>query len=262
MNTTTIGATQSSTRPTEKTATAPGSSVLSLDPWKCHPSPGNRTPTMELVAQRLCEHRRHWPASSGHCPRSSHYRRRVRDSCRPPDASAAESSTSRSKRKRLSVMSPRPPSSSCAYRETRCAKRCRSSSWPMISSLPATRRLHTGRPRRQGASVQGADLTGAAQASKNLAPELRPLVDDFTIRPSVAFQIATLPSHDLQRQVADKVIQSDLKRDAVAALVARLKGKKPKNSAGQGQDTRWSELVLSRSLRGDACRGREIDQGA
>ena len=32
---------------------APASSVLLLDPKLCHPAPGNRTPTMELVAPRL-----------------------------------------------------------------------------------------------------------------------------------------------------------------------------------------------------------------
>ena len=230
MNAPTNGVTQSSTRPAEKTATTPGSSVLSLDHQKCHPSPGNRTPTMELVAQRLLPSIgdigqqvpgivRDHPAMAGEFDI-------------PPatcDGSAAESSTSRSKRKRSSVMSPRPPSSSSRLTENESAKRCRYSAPPMTFGATSNSKAARRPTSPRGAFVQGADLKGAADLQKPV-PELRPLVDNFTIRPSVAFQIASLPSHDLQRQVAEKVIQSDLKRDAVAALVARLKGKKPKKT--------------------------------
>ncbi len=44
----------------------------------------------------------------------------------------------------------------------------------------------------------------------------------------MAFLIASLPTHELQREAMDRAAQGPMKRDAVAALVARLKGKKAK----------------------------------
>src|SRR5262249_24981052 len=71
-------------------------------------------------------------------------------------------------------------------------------------------------------------ISRTLRTSKNLAPDLRPLVDNFTVRPSVAILVASLPTHELQREAMERAANGPMKRDAVAAMVARMKGKKPK----------------------------------
>ena len=229
MNTPTNGVAATSARPTENPAPDSGSTVLSLDPKKCHPAPGNRIPTMELVAPRLlpsiadigqqvpgivCNHRSkpgEFEILAGN----------LRCFCCgilniPFKAQKISGDISESALIKLRV----------TENEVREAM----SLFELADDLLRFQQLEgcTQAQLAERLHLSEALISRTLRTSKNMAPDLRPLVENFTIKPSVAFQIASLPTHDLQRQVTEQVTQSDMKRDAVAALVARLKGKKSK----------------------------------
>ena len=75
------------------------------------------------------------------------------------------------------------------------------------------------------------EVSRALRLPKLLDPELHGCVRDFKVGRSVAEMIASLPTHELQRDVMKRVLEGDLrgkKRDAIAREIDRLKGKKPK----------------------------------
>jgi ParB family chromosome partitioning protein len=61
-----------------------------------------------------------------------------------------------------------------------------------------------------------------------LAPDLKPQVDSFAVCPSIAYQIASLPSHEHQRVIMKRAMEGKLTRDQVKSLIDTLKGNKPK----------------------------------
>jgi ParB/RepB/Spo0J family partition protein len=229
MNAPTNGTSVPVARAAEHFASASGSSILSLDPKKCHPAPGNRTPTMELVAPRLL------PSIADIGQQVPGI---VRDHLAKPGDFEVLAGNLRCfccgilnipfKAQKISG-----DISEAAVIKVRLTENEIYESMSLFDRADDLLRFQQLEGCTQAQLAEKLHLSEALisqtlRTSKNMAPDLRPLVDNFTIRPSVAFLIASLPSHDLQRQVAEKVIQGDLKRDAVAALVARLKGKKPK----------------------------------
>ena len=217
------------TRPAENITPTSGSSVLPLDPKKCHPAPGNRTPTMELVAARLL-------------PSIADIGQQVPGIVRDHPAKAGEFEVLAGNLrcfccgilnipfKAQKIGGDVSESAVIKLRLTENEVRESMGLFELADDMLRYQQLEgcTQAQLAEKLHLSEALISRTLRTSKNMAPDLRPLVDNFTIRPSVAFLIASLPTHDLQRQAMDKAVQGDLKRDAVAALVSRLKGKKSK----------------------------------
>jgi ParB/RepB/Spo0J family partition protein len=88
-------------------------------------------------------------------------------------------------------------------------------------------------------------ISRTLRMSKNLAPDLRRFVDDFSVRPSSATLIASLPTHDLQRAAMTKAVERSMTRDAVAAMVAVLKGGRKEKQARPAKGRTPGGLVWS-----------------
>ncbi len=227
MTTPTNGATPPVARIAEALDRETASRILLLDPALCHPAPGNRIPSMELVAAFLL-------------PSIADIDQQVPGIVRPHPTKPGE----------WEVLAG----------NLRCF--CAGVLGKPFKAVPADKdvseagviklRLTENEVRKAMSPFEVADdlaryqqLAGCTQAelagqlhlseatvsrvlrmSKNASPELRAAVENFTIVPSVAFLIAPLPTHDLQREVLGKAVVGPMKRDAVAALVARMKGGK------------------------------------
>ncbi len=77
-----------------------------------------------------------------------------------------------------------------------------------------------------------------ALSIKRLAPDLRSLVENFTVKPVVACLVASLETLEQQREVMRRAVDERLTRDQVARIVAhykdsRKKVKKPKALKGK-----------------------------
>jgi ParB/RepB/Spo0J family partition protein len=90
----------------------------------------------------------------------------------------------------------------------------------------------TGATQGAAAAQLGLDeatISKAMGISRRICPDLRPLVENFSLVPSVAYQISRLPDHESQKDVASRYVAGHLKRDSVEAVVSqRLSGKKGK----------------------------------
>lgn len=99
----------------------------------------------------------------------------------------------------------------------------------IADDVSAFQRL-AGCSQAQAAAQLGLDeatISKAMGISKRLCPDLRPLVENFSLAPSVAYQISRLPELEVQKDIAAKYLAGHLKRDSVEAVVSsRLHGRK------------------------------------
>jgi len=207
------------------------SSVLLLDPKLCHPAAGNRTPTMELVAPRLL-------------PSIAEIGQQVPGIARPHPARQEEfeviagnlrcfcCAVLNIRFKAILVNGEVSEAALIKLRLTENEVREAMSLFELADDFQRYLQLEgcTQAQLAEKLHLSEAVISRTLRISKNMAPDLRPLVDNFTVRPSVAFLIASLPTHELQREAMDRAVKGPMKRDAVAAMVARMKGKKPKQA--------------------------------
>lgn len=71
-------------------------------------------------------------------------------------------------------------------------------------------------------SLSTGQVSKLLSTPRRLDPSLHSLVQNFTVCQDVARIVSTLPTHERQREVMKRVIDHDMKRDAVAALVKSL----------------------------------------
>ncbi len=214
---------------TDATADSSTSRIWLLDPKLCHPATGNRIPTMELVAPYLL-------------PSIADIGQQVPGIVRPHPAKPEEFEVLAGNLrcfccnvlnipfKAILISGDVSEARLIKVRLTENGVKEAMSVFDMADDLQRYMQLESCTQTQLGEKLHLSEtmISRTLRTSKNMAPDLRPLVDNFTVRQSVAILIASLPTHELQRQAMDKAIKGAMTRDAVAALVARMKGKKPK----------------------------------
>ena len=83
---------------------------------------------------------------------------------------------------------------------------------------------------------------------KSLAPDLHPLVDSGKLCGDVARIIASLPTPEMQKELAERVQRNDMRRDAVERVAAAMRGSKPK---GKPKDKKIKDGPLCLTFPGD-----------
>jgi ParB/RepB/Spo0J family partition protein len=215
--------------PTDKPKpVAQSDSVRQVDPNLCDPAAGNRTPTPELVArlmqsiaaigQQVPGMIRPHPALPG---RYEVIMGSLRSYC------CARLGL---KFRAIEVATDVPPERMIQLRFAENDVREAMSILDVADDMAAFMRL-TGCTQAQLAErlhVSPSKVSGALRTAKDLAPELREMVANFAVVPGVATLIAKLPTHELQREAMARATQTvpPMTRDAVAEMVARMKGPK------------------------------------
>lgn len=232
MTTPTNGATAPVARIAEALDRETASRILLIDPAVCHPAPGNRIPSMDLAAQGLL-------------PSIADVGQQVPGIVRPHPTKPGEwevlagnlrcfcAGVLRLKFKAVPAAEDVSEAGVIKLRLTENEVREAMSPCEVADDLARYRQL-TGCTQARLAEqlhLSEAMISRTLRMSKDLAPELRRLVDDFTVCPSAATLIASLPTHDLQRAAMKKAVEGGMKRDAVAAMVAVLKGGKKEKKA-------------------------------
>jgi ParB/RepB/Spo0J family partition protein len=208
-------------------AGGPATAILELDPNLCHPAPGNRTPTMELVESHLLPSIKDIGQKVPgivrvHPTMHGHYEVCVGNlrcfCCRilgiPFKAIKADGDLSKQAliKLRLTENEVREAMSPCELADDLLAYQQESG----CTQAELAGKLH----------LSAAKISRALSRSKKLAPDLRPLVDNFTVCPSVATLIASLPTHDQQRELMNRAALGKMSRDDVAREVRDLKKKR------------------------------------
>jgi ParB/RepB/Spo0J family partition protein len=212
-------------------ASASASSILLLDPKTCHTPVGNRTPSMELVVPRLM-------------PSIGDIGQQVPGIVRTHPTKPGEFEVIAGNLrcfccqilnipfKAIQINGDLSEAELIKLRRTENEVRESMSLFELADDCQRYLQLEgcTQAQLSEKLHLSAPLISRTLRTSKNMAPDLRPLVDNFTVKQSVAFQIASLPTHEMQREAMDKAVKGSMNRDAVTAMVARMKGKKPKQA--------------------------------
>jgi ParB/RepB/Spo0J family partition protein len=205
---------------------APQEEVREFDPALCAPAPGNRVvspadvedllPTMAEFGQKQPGIVYDNPEKPGHLCVAAGNRRLL--ACRILGI----------KFKAVRYPGPLTPLDIIKIRLTENVLRKAMSPREVAADLEAYMELANA-TQEEAASVFGMSPATASKllSLKKLAPDLLPLVDSGQLCKDTARIIAALPTHEQQRELAERAVRLNMKRDAVERAAATMKGKKP-----------------------------------